>query len=50
MSEEMVPQSDTKNLGAVIRAMVTTLRRYWTQAEGYQKFAYAIGGLLILNS
>ena len=50
MSEEMVPQSDTKNLGAVIRAMVTTLRRYWTQAEGYQKFAYAIGGLLILSA
>ena len=34
-------------MGALIRAMVATLRSYWTRAEGYQKFAYVIGVLLI---
>ncbi len=43
MSEVMVPQRGTNNLGALICAMLTTLRRYWTEAEGYQKFAYVIG-------
>ena len=46
MSEPMVPQRGTNNLnnlGSLIRAMLTTLRRYWTEAEGYQKFAYVIG-------
>lgn len=46
----MVPQRGTNNLndlGSLIRAMLTTLRRYWTEAEGYQKFAYVIGALLI---
>ena len=50
MSEVMVPQRGTNNLGALIRAMLTTLRRYWTEAEGYQKFAYVIGALLILSA
>ncbi len=50
MSEVMGPQRGTNNLGALIRAMLTTLRRYWTEAEGYQKFAYVIGALLILSA
>jgi hypothetical protein len=50
MSEDMAPQSGTKNLRGVTRAMLTTLPRYWTDAEGYQKFAYAIGALLIFSA
>ena len=50
MSEVMVPQRGTNNLRALIRAMLTTLRRYWTEAESYQKFAYVIGALLILSA
>ena len=50
MFEVNVPQRGTKNLGALVRAMLTTLRRYWTEAQGYQKFAYVVGALLILSA
>ncbi len=50
MSELVVPQRGANNLGMLIRAMLTTLRRYWTEAEGYQKFAYIIGAFLILSA
>ena len=50
MSEDMAPQSGTENLRGVTRPMLTKLRRYWTDAEGYQKFAYAIWAFLILSA
>ena len=36
MSELVLPQRGANNPGALIRAMLTMLRRYWTEAEGYQ--------------
>ncbi len=50
MSELVVPQEGTNDPGALIRAMLNTLRRYWTDAEGYQRFAYIVGVLLILSA
>ena len=32
------------------RAIVATLRGYWTHAESYQKFLYVIGGLLVASA
>ena len=49
MSEITLQAGDVKNVGALIRAMVTTVRTYWTQAEGYQKFLYVIGALFLLS-
>ena len=38
MAEVIFPAGGFKNAGTLIRAMVATLRSYWRQAEGYQKF------------
>ncbi len=50
MSEVIFPAGGFKNAGALIRAMVATLRSYWRQAEGYQKFLYFTGGLLLVSA
>ena len=34
----------------LVRAIVATLRGYWTHAESYQKFLYVIGGLLVASA
>lgn len=35
---------------ATLRMMPATIRSYWTQAEGYQKFLYWTGTLLIVSA
>ena len=37
-------------MDALIQEMTTALRGYWTQAEGYQKFLYLLGALLLLSA
>ena len=49
MSEIVLPADGIKNVSVLIRAMRTTVRNYWTQAEGYQKFLYVIGALFLLS-
>ena len=50
MAEVIFPAGGFKNAGTLIRAMVATLRSYWSQAEGYQKFLYFTGGLLLVSA
>lgn len=47
MQEVILPEGSVTNLGMLLRALGSSLRRYWTQAENYQKFAYLVGGVLI---
>jgi hypothetical protein len=49
MSEIIIPAGSAKDVSALIRAMASTVRTYWTQAEGYQKFLYVIGALFLLS-
>ena len=49
MSEVIFPAGGFTNAGTLIRAMVATLRSYWSQAGGYQKFLYFTGGLLLVS-
>jgi hypothetical protein len=49
MSEIVLPADGIKNVNTLIQAMRTTVRNYWTQAGGYQKFLYAIGALFLLS-
>jgi hypothetical protein len=45
-----LPEKSGNNLGAPIPAMQATLRGYWAQAEGYQKFLYSVGALLLASA
>ena len=49
MSEVILPAGGVKNVGALTRAIVATLRSYWKQANGYQKFLYFIGALFLVS-
>ena len=49
MSEIILPAGGVKNVSALIRVMVTTVRSYWSQAESYQKFLYFVGDLFLLS-
>ncbi|MGB0389074.1 MAG: hypothetical protein ACPGWR_29985 [Ardenticatenaceae bacterium] len=39
-----------KRVGSLIDAMWASLRGYWTEAEGYQKFVYMVGGLMFVSA
>ncbi len=41
---------ETKQASTLIRAMRGSLRGYWAQAEGYQKFLYFVGFLLLASA
>ena len=47
MSELAISQEQVGGRDGLLRAMLASLRDYWTRAEVYQKFAYATGFLLI---
>ena len=49
MSEIVLPKKDVDTLRDLIRSMLSTLRRYWTQAENYQKFLYFISDILMVS-
>ena len=46
----MLQKQDANNLGALSSAMLATLRGFWTKAQGYQKFLYLIGAMLLISA
>lgn len=50
MSEALPQERDGRTLDELIRAMMGTLRGYWTEAAGYQKFLYLIGATLLASA
>ena len=49
MSDVALADRDVKGLGALIRAMLETIRTYWNGATSYQKALYIMGTLLFIS-
>ena len=49
MSELTLPTSGASSLRELVGNMLDTLRRYWTEGENYQKFAYILSAILIAS-
>ena len=49
MSDVALANRDVKGLGALIRAMMETIRSYWNGATSYQKTLYIMGALLFIS-
>ena len=50
MARPAVSAREISTPGALLGAMLATLRGYWTQAAGYQKFLYSIGAVLVASA
>jgi len=50
MSEIMITKRGSSNLQNLLRTIVAMFHDYWITAESYQKFAYAVAGLLIASA
>lgn len=49
MSDAILPNAGVRNLSALIRSMAAIVGDNWNQANGYQKFLYFIGVLLLAS-
>jgi hypothetical protein len=50
MSEAVVHSTVTQDQGELGERMLASLRGYWIEAQGYQKFLYGVGALLVLSA
>ncbi len=50
MDEFTSPQDGFTDVGGLIRAMRSSLEEYWAQAQGYQRFLYYLGALLLATA
>ena len=49
MSEVILPAGGVNSASALVQLMAATLRGYWKQSNGYQRFLYLVGAILVAS-